>query len=132
MSSLSKLLLFLMLMMIVRLYRSFPETICRYQPLLGSYFAFRLSKHFKMYIIITDIMGKKRIDLAYLIQNLDTSKEVTVVSMVSNNVQYWIKEPLKVMLLTNEEKWLPKGVFMDGAKRFHRKETDNQPTGCQQ
>ena len=58
-----------------------------------------------MYITITDVVGeKRRIDLAYLIQNLDSSKEVANVSMFSDNIQYQIKEPLKVMLITNEEK----------------------------
>ena len=32
--------------------------------------------------------------------------------MFSNNVQYWIREPLKVLLITNEEKQLLKGMFM--------------------
>ena len=51
-------------------------------------------EHFlqKMYIMITDILGEKRIDLAYPIQNLDSSKEVAIVSMFSNNVQYQIRE----------------------------------------
>ena len=57
-------------------------------------------------------MGEKRIDLAYPIWNLDSSKEVAVVSMFNNNVQYQIKEPLKVLLITKEKKWLPEGVFM--------------------
>ena len=57
-----------------------------------------------MYITTTDIVGEKRIDLAYLIQNSDSSKEVGVVSMFSNNVQYQVKEPLKVLLIMNEER----------------------------
>ena len=58
--------------------------------------------------MITEVVGEKRINLAYLIWE----KEVAIVGMFSDNVQYWIKEPLKVML-TNEEKWLSEGVFMD-------------------
>ena len=62
-------------------------------------------KHFKMYIIITDIVGEKRINLAYLIQG----KEVTTVSMFSNNV---IREPVKVLLIMNKEKAAPRrGVY---------------------
>ena len=57
-----------------------------------------------MYITTTDIVGEKRIDLAYLIRNLDSGKEVGVVSMFSNNVQYQVKEPLKVLLIMNEER----------------------------
>ena len=47
-----------------------------------------------MYIIINDIIGEKRIDLSYSIPNFDSSKEVAVISMLSDNVQYEMKEPL--------------------------------------
>ena len=56
-----------------------------------------------MYIMITDIVVEKRIDLAYLIRNLDSSEEVT----------YQIRKPFKVLLITNEENQLPEGVFTD-------------------
>ena len=62
-----------------------------------------------MYIMLTNIMDEKRIDLAYPIWG----KEVAVVSMFSENVQYWIKDHLKVMLLTGKEKWLLERVAMD-------------------
>ena len=65
-------------------------------------------KHFEMYIMITDIMGEKRTDLIYSIRG----KEVTVISMISDSIQYQIKEPLKVMLM-NKERWLLEGIFMD-------------------
>ena len=61
-----------------------------------------------MYITIGNIIGEKGIDLIYPIR----SKEVAVVSMFSDNIQYWIRKPLKVMLL-HEEVQLPEGVFMD-------------------
>ena len=64
-----------------------------------------------MYITITDIVRKKRINLPYVIQNLDSSKEFAVVSMFSNNTQYKMKEPLKVLPITNKEKQLLEGVF---------------------
>ena len=35
-----------------------------------------------------------------------------IVSMFSDNVQYWIKEPLNVLLIMNKEKWLLKEIFM--------------------
>ena len=57
-------------------------------------------------MMITDVVGEKRIDLAYPIQ----SKEVATISMFSDNIQYWSKKPLRV-LLPNEEKQLPEGVF---------------------
>ena len=56
--------------------------------------------------MITDIMKEKRIELAYLIQ----SKEVAIVSMFSDNIR--IRQPVKVLLITNEKKQLPEGVFM--------------------
>ena len=62
-----------------------------------------------MYITISDIVGEKRIDLAYLIQG----KKVAVISMFSDNVEGWIRKPFKVLLITNEEKMLSEGVFKD-------------------
>ena len=50
-----------------------------------------MSKHFKMYITITDI-AEKIIDLSYLIKNFNSSKEVTVVSMFSDNIRYEFSE----------------------------------------
>ena len=64
-------------------------------------------KHFKMYILITEVLGQKRIHLAYLIQG----KKIATVSMFSENVQCKIKEPVKVLLITNEEMQLLKGMF---------------------
>ena len=64
-------------------------------------------KHFKMYIKITDVMGEKRINLAYLI----LGKEVVVDSVFSDNVQYQIQEPLNILLIRNEEKLLLKGTL---------------------
>ena len=66
----------------------------------------------KTYITITDVMTEERIDLAYSIWDLDSSKKVVIVSMFSDNIQHQIKEPLNVMLKANKEKWLLKGVFM--------------------
>ena len=68
-----------------------------------------VSKHFKMYIIVNDVIGEKRIDLAYPIQG----KEVAVVIMLSDNVQYWLKEPMKVLLKKGKKKVLTKGVYTD-------------------
>ena len=66
-----------------------------------------------MYITVNDVVWEKRIDLAYLIWNLDSSKEVAAISMFSDNIQYWIRKPLKVPLITKEEKQLLEGMFMD-------------------
>ena len=66
-------------------------------------------KHFKMYTAITDIVGEKRIDLDYPIWG----KEVTVVSLFSDNVQYLVKKTLKLRL-PNGEKILLEGGFTAG------------------
>ena len=47
-----------------------------------------------MYITINDIIGKKTIDLSYPIKGKDT----VAVSMLSDNVQYWLQGHLKVQL----------------------------------
>ena len=59
--------------------------------------------------MINHTIGEKRIDLAYRIRG----KEVAVVSVFSNNVQCWLKEFMKVLLKTGEEKKLSKGVYTD-------------------
>ena len=58
-----------------------------------------------MYITINDIIGEKRIDLSYSIQNFDSSMEhlgartveIAVIRMLSNNVKYEILELCAVM-----------------------------------
>ena len=53
-----------------------------------------MSKHFKMYITINGIKGEKRIDLSYPIHS---GKEVAVIRMLSNTVQYQILKLRSVM-----------------------------------
>ena len=50
-----------------------------------------------MYIMINNIKGEKRIDLSYSIQNFDSGKEITVIRMLSDNVQYQILKLRAVM-----------------------------------
>ena len=59
--------------------------------------------------MITDVMGEKRINPTYLIQG----KEVAIISTFSDNIQYGIREHVKVLLITNEEKMLPEKMFLD-------------------
>ena len=47
-----------------------------------------------MYITTNDIIGEKRIDLSYLIHS---SKEVAVMNMLSDNVQYEILKPFTII-----------------------------------
>ena len=50
-----------------------------------------------MYITINNIKGGKRIDLSYSIQNLDSDKEIAVIRMLSDNVQYQVLKLRAVM-----------------------------------
>ena len=50
-----------------------------------------------MYITINDIIGEKRIDLSYPIQNFDSSKDVAVIGKSSDNVQYEIIKPRTII-----------------------------------
>ena len=62
--------------------------------------------------MINDIKGEARIDLSYPIQNFDSRKEITVVSLFSKNVQYWITgDNLKFELKTGKKVSLPKGTM---------------------
>ena len=54
-----------------------------------------------MYITINDVIGEKIIDLSYPICS---SKEITVISMLSENTQYEMTKPLKLKLVDGSEK----------------------------
>ena len=74
-----------------------------------------------MYITINDIIGKKTIDLSYPIQGKDgpcgpgvaQQPHIAVVSMLSDNVQYWLQGSIEVLLKTGKKIVLNKGVYMD-------------------
>ena len=66
-----------------------------------------MSKHFKMYIMITDTIGKKRIDLAYPIQG----KEVAVVGVFSDNIRYKFTEPRMLGLGESRIKRIMAGTY---------------------
>ena len=57
-----------------------------------------------MYITINDIIGEKTIDLSYPIKNFDSSKEVAVISMLSDNIKYEMAESFKLKLKDGSEK----------------------------
>ena len=81
-----------------------------------------------MYIKINDIKGEKRIELSYTIQR----KEVAVIMMFSSNIQYWIREPEKLLLvMMKEEKQLPKETFMASELSALVGRSYNHPTGWQ-
>ena len=70
-----------------------------------------------MYIIINDIIGSKTIDLSYPIHPTagqgEARKEIAVVSMFSNNVQYWLQGSIEVLLKMGKKIVLNKGVYTD-------------------
>ena len=62
-----------------------------------------------MYITIINIVGEKRIDLAYSINN--SNKEVTVVGLFSDNIQYEFREPWMVELGESRNKGITTGTY---------------------
>ena len=62
-----------------------------------------------MYITINDVIGEKTIDLSYPIKG----KDIAVVSMLSDNVQYWLQGSIEVLLKTGKKIVLNIGIFTD-------------------
>ena len=63
-----------------------------------------------MYITINNIKGESRIDLSYSIQNFDSNKEIAVIRMLSDNVQYDILKLREVMdPISDTKKTIPRG-----------------------
>ena len=90
-----------------------------------------------MYITINDIKGEKRIDLSYSIQSFDSDKEITVIRMLSDNVQYEILKLRAVMdSISNTKKLIPSGTYasrvllsmLEGIIELNQFEVDDQVT----
>ena len=90
-----------------------------------------------MYITINNIKGEKRIDLSYSIQNFDLDKEIAVIRMLSNNVQYQILELRSVMdPISDAKKTIPRGTYasrelisiLEGIIELNQFEVDDQVT----
>ena len=65
-----------------------------------------------MYITINNIKGEKRIDLSYSIQNFDSSMEIAVIRMLSDNVKYEILKLRAVIDPTSDtKKMIPSGIY---------------------
>ena len=88
-----------------------------------------------MYITINNIKGEKRIDLSYSIQNFDSGKEIAVIRMLSNNVQYEILKLRSVMdPISNTKKMIPSGTYagrkllsmLEGMVELNQFEVDDQ------
>ena len=91
----------------------------------------------KMYITINNIKGEKRIDLSYSIQNFDSDKEIAVIRMLSDNVQYEILKLRAVMdPISNTKKMIPSGTYagrgllsmLEGIVALNQFEVDDQVT----
>ena len=60
-----------------------------------------------MYITINDIKGEKRIDLSY---SIDSNKEMAVIIMLSNNIQYKVLK-LRSVMDSDSKKLIPSGTY---------------------
>ena len=61
-----------------------------------------------MYITVNDIKGKKRIDLSY---SIDSDKEIAVIIMLSDNIQYKVLKLCSVMD-SDSKKLIPSGTYV--------------------
>ena len=57
-----------------------------------------------MYITINNIIGEKTINRSYSIRNFNSGKEITVVSMFSDNIQYEMIKPFWLKLMGGGKK----------------------------
>ena len=65
-----------------------------------------------MYITINNIKGEKRIDLSYSIQNFNSSMEIAVIRMLTDNVKYEILKLHAVMdPISDTKKMIPSGTY---------------------
>ena len=65
-----------------------------------------------MYITINNIKSEKRIALSYSIQNFDSSIEIAVIRMLSDNVKYEILKLRAVMdPISGTKKIIPSGTY---------------------
>ena len=90
-----------------------------------------------MYITINNIKGEKRIDLSYSIQSFDSDKEIAVIRMLRDNVEYEILKLHSVMdPISDTKKMIPKGAYagrelismLEGIIELNQFEVDDQVT----
>ena len=85
-----------------------------------------------MYITINDIKGEKRIDLSY---SIDSDKEIAVIIMLSDNIQYKVLKLCSVMD-SDSKKLIPSGTYasrkllsmLKGIIELNQFEVDDQVT----
>ena len=87
---------------------------------------------YKMYITINNIKGEKRIDLSY---SIDSDKEIAVIIMLSNNIQYKVLK-LHSVMDSDSKKLIPSGTYasrellsmLEGMVELNQFEVDDQVT----
>ena len=85
-----------------------------------------------MYITINDIKVEKRIDLSY---SIDSEKEITVIIMLSENIQYKVLK-LRSVMDSDSKKLIPSGTYasrkllsmLEGIIELNQFEVDDQVT----
>ena len=85
-----------------------------------------------MYITIKDIKGEKRIDISY---SIDSDKEIAVIIMLSNNIQYKVLK-LRSVMDSDSKKLIPSGTYasrkllsmLEGINELNQFEVDDQVT----
>ena len=85
-----------------------------------------------MYITINNINGEKKIDLSY---SIDSDKEITVIIMLSDNIQYNILK-LHSVMDSDSKKLIPSGTYasrelismLEGMVELNQFEVDDQVT----
>ena len=83
-----------------------------------------------MYITINNIKGEKRIDLSY---SIDSDKEITVIIMLRDNIQYKVLK-LRSVMDSDSKKLIPSGTYasrelismLEGMVELNQFEVDDQ------
>ena len=87
--------------------------------------------------IINNIKSESRIDLSYSIQNFDSDKEIAVIRMLSDNVQYQLLKLQSVIdPISDTKKMVPNGTYasrelisiLEGIIELNQFEIDDQVT----
>ena len=87
-----------------------------------------------MYITINDLKGEKRIDLSY---SIDSDKEIAVIIMLSDNIQYKVLKLRSVMdPISDRKKMILSGTYasrqllsmLEGIIELNQFEADDQVT----
>ena len=90
-----------------------------------------------MYITINNVKGEKRIDLSDSIQNFDSDKEIAIIRMLSDNVQYEILKLRAVMdPISDTKEMIPNGIYasrqllsmLEGIVELNQFEVDDEVT----